>query len=69
LAYGHLIANLDPLDLKKHYSNQPSFAKKFNFPTERTLKLLDYHNYGFTDADLDREFRVELPFKGAISEK
>lgn len=69
MAYGHLLANLDPLDLKKHYKHIPSFAEKYNFPTEHSLSLLDYHSYGFTEADLEREFRVQLPFKGAISEK
>lgn len=69
LAYGHLLANLDPLDIKNHYKHIPSVAKKYYIPTPDKYHHLDYSHYGFTEADLEREFRVDLPFKGAISEK
>ena len=69
MAYGHLCANLDPLDLKTHYQNVPSMAKKFRFPTEEVLKLLDYRTYGFSEADLDKTYRFKIPFHGSISDK
>lgn len=69
LSYGHLVANLDPLNLKEHYKDSESMKAKFNFPTEEILKVLDYKSYGFTEADLDRTFRFQIPFNGAIAEK
>ena len=69
MSYGHLIANLDPLELKKHYKDSPSMTKKFNFPTEEILKILDYKSYGFTEADLEKSYNFKIPFSGAISEK
>ncbi len=41
---GHLVAKLDPLGLT-HNEQHPE---------------LDYHSYGFTDADLDREFYLDF---------
>ncbi len=41
---GHLIAKLDPLKIS-HKAHHPE---------------LDYHSYGFTDADLDREFYLDF---------
>ena len=41
---GHLIARLDPLGLS-HKAHHPE---------------LDFHSYGFTDADLDREFYLDF---------
>jgi 2-oxoglutarate dehydrogenase E1 component len=69
MAYGHLIANLDPLELKKHYGHIPSMCTKFNFPTEQILSVLDYRTYGFTEADLEKEFKFKQPYKGCVSDK
>jgi 2-oxoglutarate dehydrogenase E1 component len=44
-------------------------TKKFNFPTESILQMLDYRTYGFTEADLERTFDFKIPFKGAIADK
>ena len=41
---GHLLANLDPLGLARRNDHYPE---------------LDYKSYGFTDADLDREFYLD----------
>ena len=41
---GHLLANLDPLGLARRNDHYPE---------------LDYKGYGFTDADLDREFYLD----------
>jgi len=69
MSHGHFCANLDPLDLKNHYGNVPSMAKKFRFPTEEVLHLLDYRTHGFSEADLDKTFRFKIPFNGAIAAK
>lgn len=69
MAYGHLLASLDPLELKKHYHDSPSMKFKFNFPTDHILSLLDYKKYGFTEADLEKTFKFKVPFGGSISQK
>ena len=58
MTHGHLVADIDPLQLKQHYKDSPSLAKKFHFPDEKLLSLLDPATYGFTEADLDREFHI-----------
>ena len=56
LTHGHLVANIDPLNLKEVYKDSPSLAKKFRFPDEALLRLLDPAAYGFTKEDMEREY-------------
>jgi len=42
------------------------FGEKFRFPQAELLKLLDYKEYGFTEADLEREFNIEIGHKSSI---
>ena len=58
MTHGHLVSDIDPLNLKDHYKDSPSLAKKFRFPDDRLLALLDPSSYGFTEADMDREFHI-----------
>ena len=58
MTHGHLVADIDPLNLKEHYKDSPSLAKKFHFPDEKLLSLLDPASYGFTEADMNREFHI-----------
>lgn len=32
MTHGHLVADIDPLQLKEVYKDSPSLAKKFRFP-------------------------------------
>ena len=66
MTHGHLVADIDPLNLKDVYKDSPSLAKKFRFPDEHLLKLLDPAAYGFTKEDLEREFYYKSPYEGAI---
>ena len=66
MTHGHLVADIDPLQLKEHYKDSPSLAKKFHFPDERLKSLLDPAHYGFTEADMDREFNIQMPFGSTI---
>lgn len=59
MTHGHMIADIDPLELHKTYKHFPTFAHKFKFPEETLTELVDYRTYGFTEADLEREFYVE----------
>jgi 2-oxoglutarate dehydrogenase E1 component len=54
--HGHLVADVDPLDLKTNYKNNSGLRQKYRFPSDELIKLLDYRTYGFTEQDLDREF-------------
>jgi 2-oxoglutarate dehydrogenase E1 component len=63
---GHLVADLDPLKLADAYKDIDSFREKFRFAQGPILKQLDYREYGFTEADLDREFNIELAHKSSI---
>lgn len=49
MTHGHLVADIDPLKLKEVYKDSPSLAKKFRFPDEQLLSLLDPMSYGFTE--------------------
>ena len=54
MTHGHYISDIDPLQLKEHYADNPTLAQKFRFPDKSLLTLLDPAHYGFTDADLER---------------
>ena len=54
MTHGHYISDIDPLQLKEHYADNPTLAHKFRFPDKSLLTLLDPAHYGFTDADLER---------------
>ena len=58
MTHGHLVADIDPLKLKEVYKESPSLAKKFRFPDSKLLSLLEPSTYGFTEADMDREFNI-----------
>lgn len=60
--HGHLMADVDPLKLYESYKDKfPSLAAKFKLPQQSVGNLLDYKTYGFTEADLDREFLIDAP--------
>ena len=61
MTHGHMIADVDPLELYQTYKHFPSFAHKFKIPDSQLTKLVDYRSYGFSDADLEKEFYVDAP--------
>lgn len=68
--HGHLNADVDPLQLYETYKHFPSYAEKFKVPQTAIKGLLDPKTYGFTEADLDREFFVDAPeLAGLLSRK
>lgn len=69
MTHGHLVADIDPLKLKEVYKDSPSLSKKFRFPDAKLLALLDPKTYGFSEADLDREFHIQMPFGSTIVQR
>lgn len=63
---GHLVADLDPLRLQEHYKDYTTFNLKFRFAAPIMLQQLDHKAYGFTEADLEREFHIDMPYKSRI---
>ncbi len=61
MTHGHMLADVDPLQLYETYKQFPNFAGKFKLPQTGVKDLLDYKAYGFSDADLNREFYVDVP--------
>ena len=62
MTHGHMKADLDPLKLYETYNKQfPNLADKFKLPRTGLGNLLDYKQYGFSEADLDKEFFVDIP--------
>ncbi len=62
MTHGHMQADLDPLKLYETYSKDfPSYADKFKLPRTGLGHLLDYKQYGFSEADLEKEFFVDVP--------
>ena len=60
MSHGHLEADLDPLELDKVYADI-GLGSNYSRPGAEMRKLVDHEFYGFTDADLDRSFYVDLP--------
>lgn len=61
---GHEIANLDPLNLDAEYKQHGRIRRRAPPPE------LDYKYYGFTEADLNKEFNICLANpKGVVSKK
>jgi len=47
--YGHMNANLDPLNLHDTYKKiSETYENKFKYPEESIKQRTDYQNYGFT---------------------
>lgn len=68
--HGHLKADVDPLKLFDTYKHFPTYAEKFRIARANSGDLLNYKAYGFTEADLDREFYVDMPeLSGLLSRK
>ena len=65
MTYGHLEADLDPLQIAKVYKDVSVAGKVFN-PGQRQKELIDPSFYGFTEADLDRTFYVDVNQMGGI---
>jgi len=64
MTHGHCKADTDPLDLDRVYAQ--GVASKYHLNTQSLVDLLDYENYGFTDADLDRKFFLSFPSWGGV---
>jgi len=63
---GHLVADLDPLRILEVYKDNKAIQQKYFVPSDNLKSRLDHKHYGFTEADLDREFHIELPHKSSI---
>jgi 2-oxoglutarate dehydrogenase E1 component len=63
---GHLVADLDPLKIQEVYKDNDNLMGKFKVADQHLRDRLDYKHYGFTEADLDREFNIELPHASSI---
>jgi len=59
MTYGHLEAKLDPLEMEKTYEGVSVAGDVFN-PGSRMKELIDPAFYGFTEADLNRTFYVDI---------
>lgn len=68
-SHGHLLADIDPLEMKKHYADNETLKKKFAFPDDTLKSILNYQTYGFVEADLDVTYHVDFPFLGGILSK
>ena len=66
MTHGHFSADIDPLQLGKHYKDSPSVAAKYRFPDESLKHMTDPKTYGFTEADLEKEIFYKSPFGGTI---
>jgi len=60
MTHGHLEADLDPLRLDEVYECDDVSAS-YARPNEGMRQLVDYKFYGFTEADLERHFFIDLP--------
>jgi len=65
MTHGHLEAKLDPLDLDRVFAEM-DLGSKYAHPSKDLRRLIDYKFYGFTEADLDRQFYVDVPQLGGL---
>jgi 2-oxoglutarate dehydrogenase E1 component len=68
MTHGHLKADLDPLKLDEAYADI-DLGNVFAHPSAAMQKLIDYKYYGFSEADLDRSFFIDVPDLGGILSK
>lgn len=61
MTHGHLLADVDPLRLYETYKDEANFIRRFKIPEDSLKELLDYKAYGFSEADLEREFYIDAP--------
>ena len=67
MTYGHLEADLDPLQIEKVYKDISIAGDVFNPGQRNKMKeLIDPSFYGFTEQDLDRTFYVDIHQMGGI---
>ena len=69
MTHGHYLADIDPLELAKHYSDSPSLQLKYRFPDETMRSKVDPKAYGFTEADLDKVIHYKSRFGGTIMQQ
>jgi len=69
MQHGHLQAQTDPLNLDEAYKESEIASKQYAHPTAEMKKLIDYKFYGFTEADLDKTFYIDVPQLGGILER
>ena len=60
---GHVQADVDPLNLREFSSSHRDLQREFKNPNNFKNKLI-YSKYGFTVADLEREFYIDAPEMG-----
>jgi 2-oxoglutarate dehydrogenase E1 component len=48
------------------YADNHDLTDKYKFPNEELKAILDPRTYGFTEADLDKTYFIDLPSSGAI---
>ena len=49
MTHGHMLADVDPLQLYQTYKHFSTFAHKFKIPEDKLKSLVDYKTYGFTE--------------------
>ena len=62
MTHGHLKADVDPLKLVQQ-GDEITASKYMKHGLETILNI---ENYGFTEADLEKKFFVDLPLWGGI---
>jgi len=68
MTHGHLKADIDPLQLDKVYADIHLGDDVYSHASDAMKKLVDYKFYGFTEADLNRKFYIDMPnMSGIIS--
>jgi 2-oxoglutarate dehydrogenase complex dehydrogenase (E1) component-like enzyme len=65
-SHGHLLADVDPIGMAEAYAHDPALTDKYKFPNEDLKAILDPRTYGFTEADLEKTYFIDLPNAGAI---